>query len=429
MLHDAPLADVADDLRRGRTDVTEYVDRIESRAEDVEPTIESLVSEEGRWERLTEEAAALEDRKADVEDRPPLYGVPIGVKDIFHADGFPTRGGSNLPSEELTGPEGTAVSRLREAGAFVLGKTVTTEFAYFEPGPTRNPHDPDRTPGGSSSGSAAAVAAGLCPFAFGSQTVGSVIRPAAFCGVVGFKPTYGRIPTDGVLPLSTSVDHVGFFTQDVEGAELAAAILCDGWRSLPSPRERPTLGVPEGPYLEQASETALDAFADQISSLEAAGYEIERAEAFEDIETVNERHNDLVAADAALAHDEWFREYSEKYRPKTAELIEDGRTVPTSGIAAGRRSCDQLRAALEGRMRDHGIDVWISPAAPGPAPKGIDSTGDPSMNLPWTHSGLPTITVPAEKTDDGLPLGLQCAAAFGADEDLLLWAKGISETL
>ncbi|MEF8778418.1 MAG: amidase, partial [Natronomonas sp.] len=365
----------------------------------------------------------------DVSDRPPLYGVPIGVKDIFHVDGLPTRAGSKVPPEALEGPESTAVSRLRDAGALVLGKTVTTEFAYFEPGPTRNPHDPDRTPGGSSSGSAAAVAAGLCPFAFGTQTVGSVIRPAAFCGVVGFKPTYERIPIGGVIPLSKSVDHVGFFTQDVASVALVAPILYDDWRTLPHSVTRPTLGVPEGPYLQQASETALEAFEGQLSRLEAAGYEIERIEAFGNIDDVNERHGNLVAAEAALAHDEWYSQYGEKYQKETVELIEDGQTVSTAELAEGRRGRDQLRGALEGLMTEHGVDLWISPAAPGPAPKGIDSTGDPAMNLPWTHSGLPTITLPADKTDDGLPLGLQCAAAFGADEDLVLWAHELAEAL
>lgn len=429
MIHDAPLSEAANDLRRGRRDVSAYIETLESRAEDVEATIESLVPEKGRWERLHEAAAELDADGTNTTDRPPLYGIPIGVKDIFRTDGFPTRGGSKLPPEALAGPEATAVSRLREAGALVLGKTVTTEFAYFEPGPTRNPHDPDHTPGGSSSGSAAAVAAGLCPFAFGSQTIGSVIRPAAFCGIVGFKPTYGRIPIDGVLPVSESVDTVGYFTQDVAGTALLASILCDDWQSLPHSERHPTLGVPEGPYLEQASETALDAFDEQLSRLEAAGYEIERVEAFERIEDVNERHNDLVAAEMALAHDEWYRQYGEDYRQATVDLIEDGLATSTAKLAAGRRGRDHLRTALEERMDEHGIDLWIAPAAPGPAPEGIDTTGDPIMNLPWTHSGLPTIALPADKTDEGLPLGVQCAAPFGADEDLLLWAHGLAEAL
>lgn len=428
-LHDAPLSVVADDLRTGRVGASAYVDELQTRANEVEPDVSSLVPEEHRWDRLREAAERLVERYPEPADRPPLFGVPVGVKDIFHVDGMPTRAGSALPPETLTGEQGTAVTRLREAGALVLGKTVTTEFAYFDPGPTRNPHALDHTPGGSSSGSAAAVAAGLTPFAFGSQTVGSVIRPAAFCGVVGVKPSYGRVPTDGVIPLSTSVDHVGYFTQDTAGAALAAALLVDDWRPLPAPVERPTLGVPEGPYLEQASDLARDAFESHVERLSAAGYEVRRVDAFEHVDAVNERHNRLVAADAALAHHEWFETYGDRYASETRALIEEGMDVAASEIAAARRGREALRERLHDAMADHGVDVWVAPAAPGPAPEGIDDTGDPVMNLPWTHAGLPTVALPAGATDDGLPLGVQCAARFGDDEDLLRWSHGLADAL
>lgn len=429
MLHNEPLAEVADALRDGRMDVTAYVEQLEQRAADVEPRIESLVPEEGRWERLRAAAAELADRYPEPSARPPLYGVPIGVKDIFHVDGLPTRAGSDLPPETLEGPESAAVTVLRRAGALVLGKTVTTEFAHMDPGPTRNPHDLDHTPGGSSSGSAAAVAAGLCPFAFGSQTIGSVIRPAAFCGIVGYKPTYDRIPTDGVIPLSTSVDHVGAFTQDTDGIALVAPLLCDSWQYLPPPSRLPTIGVPDGRYLKQASETALDAFETHLDVLGAAGYDLVRVDALEAIAEINDRHEQLVAADAALAHESWFGEYGERYADATRQLILEGLEIPVKTVATGRRSRTEVRSDLTALMDRHGIDVWIAPAAPGPAPESIESTGDPVMNLPWTHTGLPTITVPASKTDDGLPLGVQFAGRFGADEDVVRWSHGIADTL
>ncbi|MFC7165241.1 amidase family protein [Halospeciosus flavus] len=204
----------------------------------------------------------------------------------------------------LEAPESTAWTRLADAGAVPLGKTVTAEFAYFAPGPTRNPHDPGRTPGGSSSGSAAAVAAGLCPLALGTQTVGSVVRPAAFCGVVGVKPSFGRVPTDGVVPVSTSVDHVGWFTQDVAGAELAAAVLCDDWDTLPESGFRPTLGVPAEAYLDQADEVGRRRFEAQLDALDQAGYEIVRTDVLDDVEAVNERHERLMAGEMALVHRE-----------------------------------------------------------------------------------------------------------------------------
>ncbi|MFD1572361.1 amidase [Halorubrum laminariae] len=427
MLYQEPLADVADALRSGRIDPEAHVDELEERAAEVDPEIESLVAEDGRWERLRADAAALAERYPDPADRPALYGVPVGVKDIFHVDGFQTRAGSDLPPEAITGDEAAAVTALRRAGALVLGKTVTTEFAHMSPGPTRNPHDTDRTPGGSSSGSAAAVAAGLCPVAFGTQTIGSVIRPAAFCGIVGYKPSFGRISTEGVIPLSESVDHVGIFTQDTAGVSLAAPLLCDSWRTLPAPTETPTIGVPAGPYLEQASDLALDAFEDHLDELDAAEYDIVRVDAMADIDAINERHQRLVAADAAVAHEEWYREYGERYAEETSELIAEGLEATMETVAVGRRSRGELRGDLTDLMDEHGIDLWIAPAAPGPAPEGIDSTGDPIMNLPWTHAGLPTVTVPASETDDGLPLGVQFAGRFDADEDVIRWSHGIAD--
>lgn len=423
------LADAVDRLRHGRTDVIGQVDERQSGMAAIDAEIEAFVSESNRWERVRDRANELEARYPDPATRPALYGVPVGVKDIFHVDGLETRAGSELPTERLTESAGTAVERLEDAGAIVLGKTVTAEFAYFEPGPTRNPHDTDHTPGGSSSGSAAAVAAGLCPLALGTQTIGSVTRPAAFCGVVGVKPSDGRIPTDGVIPASPSVDQVGYFTQDVDGARLAAAVLCDDWRTLPAPRRKPTLGVPTGPYLEQASEAGRRAFEASVEQLERAGYDIERIEMFEHIEAINERHERLMAAEMAITHERWYSEYAERYATATAELIEEGQDVSAAEIARGREGRDELREELDGRMDENGVDVWISPAALGPAPEGIDDTGDPVMNLPWTHAGVPTVSLPAGTAENGLPVGLQCGARFGADEDLLGWADGLAAVL
>ncbi|MFB6068324.1 MAG: amidase [Halobacterium sp.] len=422
------LADVASSLREGDREISAYLDECYERMDAHEPDVRAFVPESKRRERLDAEAAAMKERYPDPEDRPPLYGVPVGVKDIFHVDGFPTRGGSDLPPGKLAGTQSTAVTALREAGALVMGKTVTTEFAYFEPGPTRNPHDTAHTPGGSSSGSAAAVAAGMCPVAFGTQTIGSVIRPAAFCGVVGYKPSYGRIPIDGVLPLSESLDHVGLFTQDVAGMELVASLCCDAWDGTEA-AERPTLGVPEGPYLDQASETGRAHFADHVETLEAAGYEVRRVNTFEDVAAINRRHENLMAAEAALVHHEWVETHEDRYAQSTLEMLRDGRGVTTEELAVGRHGRTDLRAELETAMDDHAIDAWVSPAAPGPAPEGIDSTGDPSMNLPWTHAGVPAVTLPASESSGGLPLGLQCTARFGDDERLLAWADEMAAVL
>src|SRR5688572_1972244 len=248
------LAPLAEALRTGQCDLQDYLNKLEAQFEAENERILAFLPEEGRFQRLQREVQELETRYPDPESRPPLYGVPIGVKDIFHVDGFPTQAGSKLPAELLAGREARSVRQLKGAGALILGKTVTTEFAYFGPGPTRNPCNVEHTPGGSSSGSAAAVASGLCPLALGTQTVGSIIRPAAFCGVIGFKPSRGRISTAGVIPLSPTLDHVGFFTQDVAGAELAASVLCEGWRHISlSPRRGLVLGIPRGAYLDRAT--------------------------------------------------------------------------------------------------------------------------------------------------------------------------------
>jgi len=432
LLYPAPLAQTAAELRSGRRDLMAYIDEICDRVDALEPRLQALLPESDRRARLKQEAAELQARFPDPGDRPPLYGIPVGVKDIFHAEGFPTKAGSRLPSELFAGPEAASVTAVRRAGALILGKTVTTEFAFFAPGPTRNPHDLDHTPGGSSSGSAAAVAAGFCPVAFGTQTIGSVIRPAAFCGVVGYKPSFGRISTAGVIPFSESADHIGLFTQDVDGMKVAASVLCSGWQEHAAGQERdtlPVLGVPEGPYVAQASPEAQEAFETQLLALEEAGYTVRRVPALEDIGAINRRHRQMIAAEFALVQAEWFAQYEELYRPSTADLILEGQRVTVAELVEARLGRGKLRDDLERLMEQHGIDVWVSPPAPGPAPEGIESTGSPIMNFPWTHAGLPTVSLPAGRAENGLPLGLQCSARFMADELLLTWAGPLAEAL
>ncbi|MBZ0303302.1 MAG: amidase, partial [Anaerolineae bacterium] len=271
-IQSAPLAVTAADLRSSKLDLLAFIERLLDRIDVVDAQTQALVPEPDRRARVLREAEALQTRYPDPQTRPPLYGVPVGVKDIFRVEGLPTRAGSTLPPELFDAPEAACVTRLRQQGALVVGKTVTTEFAYFEPGPTRNPHDLTRTPGGSSSGSAAGVAAGLCLLAIGTQTVGSVIRPAAFCGVVGYKPSYGRIDPTGVIFFSPALDHVGLFTQDVAGMQLAASVVCQDCRSVKADKDSrlPVLGVPDGPYLDQALPEALAAFEQPVAQLQAA---------------------------------------------------------------------------------------------------------------------------------------------------------------
>jgi Asp-tRNA(Asn)/Glu-tRNA(Gln) amidotransferase A subunit family amidase len=397
----------------------------ETEFEAVNAQIQAFLPEEGRFERLRQEATALEARYPDPTSRPVLYGVSLGVKDIFHVDGLPTQAGSRLPPELLAGSEAECVSQLKEAGALVLGKTITTEFAYFAPGPTRNPRNPNHTPGGSSSGSAAAVAAGLCPLALGTQTIGSVIRPASFCGVLGFKPTSGRISAAGVIPLSPSLDHVGFFAQDITLATVTASVLCRDWDSRKLGIEPPVLGVPVSAYLYRASQEALDNFEATQKKLEQAGFEIRQVEAMPNFEQIVEQHQSLVAGEAALVHQEWFALHADLYHPKTVDLIRRGQGILAEQLSRYRAGREEFRTHLEELMAKYGISAWISPSAIGTAPPTLDSTGDPIMNLPWTYAGLPAINIPSGLAQDGLPFGLQLVAGWYQDEKLLAWAHQI----
>jgi len=429
LINKALLSETVASLRSNQLDVVAYCEKICDRIGAVEPRIQALIPESNRRERLAEEAVALKTRFPDPTKRPPLYGVLVGVKDIFHVDGFPTRAGSKLPAGLFDGPEATCVTALRAAGALILGKTVTTEFAYFEPGPTRNPHNLDHTPGGSSSGSAAAVAAGFCPLALGTQTIGSVIRPAAFCGVIGFKPSYGRISTEGLIYLSKSLDHVGLFTQDVAGMKLAASILYTDWQTQDSTQlaSLPVLGVLEGPYLNQASPGVLNIFETQLAHLGEAGYTVRRVKAFDDLASIIRRHRVMCSAEAAVVHVKWFARYEKLYRPKTAELIREGFQANAEELAEARDGREALRSELEALMSETGVELWISPATVSLAPKSISNTGDPAMNLIWTHAGLPALTLPGGFSGNGLPLGLQFVTAFKKDERLLTWAESLVE--
>jgi Asp-tRNA(Asn)/Glu-tRNA(Gln) amidotransferase A subunit family amidase len=402
---------------------------VQRRFEAVEPSIQAFLPEDGRFDRLRREARVLLQQYPSPGDRPPLFGLLAGVKDIFHVRGWQTRAGSRLPPSVLQGEEAESVSRLRAAGALIVGKTVTTEFAHFVPGPTRNPHNTEHTPGGSSSGSAAAVAAGFCELALGTQTVGSIIRPAAFCGVVGLKPTYNRIPAAGVIPLAPSLDHVGCFAADVQGVARAARVLYTHWRDVSPPAGRPVLGVPEGPYLERAASDTLIWFGGVCERLAAAGYEIRRVPALRNFSGVCERHDVIHAAEAARVHRSWFRDYESLYGARTAQLVRRGQSMTSEQVDAALQARDEFRTDMDRLMIEAGIDAWICPSTVGPAPRGLESTGDPVMNLPWTHAGLPVVGLPAGRHPSGLPMGLQVVGRGDGDERLLAHAEAMEHVV
>lgn len=424
-----------EELRSGQLLLPDFLAQVEARFEQHEPSILAFIPDDKRFDRLYDEAEALVLAYPDLIQRPLMFGALLGVKDIFHVEGFPIQAGSRLPADvfqpadEFQGKEAKSVSRLLDAGALFFGKTVTTEFAYFSPGPTRNPHNPEHTPGGSSSGSAAAVAAGFCHIALGTQTIGSIIRPASFCGVVGLKPTYDRISREGVIPLSPSLDHVGFFVPDVDSAINAARVLYTDWDEPTQPLKKPRLGIPDGLYMQRVSQESLAHFDRVYKQLETEGYELQHIPMMPDFAEIRARHDTIMSAEAAQVHADWFAKYEDLYSAKLSELIHRGQQITHNQLQSALAARDNFRADVRRTFLDHNIDAWIAPSTIGPAPKGLDSTGDPVMNLPWTQAGLPALNLPAGKSQTGLPLGLQVAGNWYKDESLLFWAKDLERVL
>ncbi len=422
-------------FRNSELSPRDLISSLQSLFDSREPEVLSFIPEPNRFERLQKDAEELIRKFPDVNNRPPLFGMTVGVKDIFHVDGFVTQAGSKLPAQDLQGDEATSVTKLKKAGALILGKTVTTEFAYFTPGPTRNPHNPSHTPGGSSSGSAAAVGAGMCDIALGTQTIGSVIRPAAFCGVVGFKPTYERISRAGVIPLSPTFDHVGVFAKDVETVGRVASVLVENWRigelgdrdwRLETGDSKPVLGIPEGKYLNCASEEGLAHFG-KLCKLLSANYELRSVRVMDDFQEIRDRHDAIMSFDASQVHKDWFAKHSILYSSKFSDLIKRGQSITNYQLHLTAR--DVFREQITQTMNDNQIDIWLCPPAIGPAPKGLDSTGDPVMCLPWTQIGFPAINIPTTKNEEGLPMGLQLVGKWNADESLLAWAGDIEKVV
>ncbi len=410
-------------FRNGEISAHELVSSLQSHYDEIEPSLLSFIPEANRFERLLKEAEELVARYPEPQNRPPLFGMTVGVKDIFHVDGFVTHAGSKLPSQDLQGNEAASVTQLKNAGALIMGKTVTTEFAYFTPGPTRNPHNPNQTPGGSSSGSAAAVGAGLCNIALGTQTIGSVIRPAAFCGVVGFKPTYERISREGVIPLSPTLDHIGIFSGDIETAKQVAQVVISNWGMVIEDR-KPVLGIPDGLYLKSATQEGLEHF-EIMCQLLSTTYQICRVQVMDDFQEIRNRHDAIMSFDAANVHEHWFAKHENLYSQKFADLIRRGQKIFDRQSHLEAR--DQFRNSITQAMNENQIDLWICPPTIGPAPKGLDSTGDPVMCLPWTQIGFPAINIPTTKNEEGLPMGLQLVGKWNSDESLLAWAGEIEK--
>jgi len=430
-----PASDAARAIRDGAFSAEQLAEACLARVREAEPQVQA-------WQYLDPEHVRAQARARDAdrrEGRPcgPLHGVPMGIKDIIDTADMPTEDGTVLHAGRTPARDASVVTMLRAAGAVIMGKTVTTECATYTPGKTRNPHNPGHTPGGSSQGSAAAVAAGMVPLALGSQTNGSVIRPAAFCGVYGFKPTHGLVPRGGIMKLSRALDHVGVFARSIEDVALAMEVLAGRDELDPDTRPRatppfrevaaqepplpPLLAFVKGPAWERADAETREAFAELAESLGERVLEIELpASAAE----VLEWHRTVMQAEMAANLDLEWRRGRDRLSESLRELLRRGREVS---------ALEYQRALARVPLLNEGFaeifercDAILTPAAPGTAPKGLASTGDPAFCTLWTFCGMPAVSLPLMHGANGLPLGVQLVGRREDDARLLRTARWLA---
>ncbi|MFN0196799.1 MAG: amidase [Planctomycetaceae bacterium] len=387
------------------------------------------------------QADRLDARLSNGEAPGPLQGIPIGIKDLIDVAGFPTGAGSELRSLNIVERDAEVVARLRNAGAVILGKTVTTQFGCFDPPPTRNPWNRDRTPGGSSSGSAAATTAGMCFAALGSQTGGSVIRPASFNGLCGYKPTRGAISTAGAVPVSAYLDHIGPMAHTVDDVYRIAAVLHDGLPPLgpedsliASANERagtsrvfaPRLGRLRHFFEEKAEPVMLARFEQTLEHLSGAGAVVADSPWPASFAQVWSCHRTIMLADMTAYHRHTLVRHPDDFKPGIRGLLQEGLTLKAvdylHALEHQRKFTSEINAALDD------FDVLVSPAARGPAPT-PETTGDPAFNAPFSYSGQPVVTIPMGLAPDGLPLGLQLIGKSGNDEHLFRIAAWCEQQL
>ena len=431
-------ADAARAIRDGAISAEELTAACLARVREVDEAMQA-------WAFLDPEHALGQARARDQERRAghptgPLHGVPVALKDIIDTEDMPTEDGSVLHAGRTPARDAAVVAMLRAAGAVVFGKTVTTELATYAPGKTRNPHHPGHTPGGSSSGSAAAVAAAMVPLALGSQTNGSVIRPASFCGVYGFKPTHGLIPRTGVLKLSRTLDQIGVFARSVEDAALLAEQLVGYDPGDPDTRARarprlaeaarsepplvPQLAFVKGPVWDRASDETAQAFEELAAALGDRVFEVDLGEA---ARGALELHRTIMEAEMAANLDlEWEKGRARMSSSLRAQL-ERGREVTALDY---QRACARI-ALLNAGFDDifERCDAIVTPASAGTAPRGLESTGDPAFCTLWTLCGMPALSLPLMRGENGLPLGVQLVGPRGGDARLLRTASWLERQL
>lgn len=436
---DLTAAEIARQVRAGTLSPVEVVEACLKRIDEVDPSVLA-------WVHVDRKGALQSARELEAEARAgkfrgPLHGVPVGIKDIIAVAGMTTTNGSGEFAHERPEADATCVAKLRGAGAVILGKTATTQFASGDPAPTRNPWNLEHTPGGSSSGSAAGVASGMMPLALGTQTGGSVLRPAAYCGIVGLKPTHGRISTAGVTPLAWSLDHVGVFARTVADAALALGVLAghddadllsasapttDYMAVLPSDRP-PRLGIPRGLFGDKANAEVTSHLDAVASSFEGKGAAVEEVSLTNSAESIRKAHAIVMRVEAAAYHRERFLSHGESYRPFIHAIVKEGLSIPGFEYARARKLQQEFRRGVTRALE--GIDALLMPVAPGPAPKGLESTGDPTLCVPGSFSGFPAIGLPSSLNAEGLPLAIQLITGPFAEGRLLATASWCAAAL
>lgn len=418
------LSDAATAVAKRGLSPVELLDSTLGRIEQVESRVLA-------WARLRPEEARREAERLGAAGAPlgPLHGIPVGAKDIFYTAGIETSCGSRLMAGFVPTHDATAIVRLRQAGAILLGKTHTTEFAAFDPSPARNPWALDHTPGGSSSGSAAALAARMCHGALGTQTSGSIVRPAAFCGIVGLKPTFGRVSRYGVHPLAWTLDHPGPMARTVRDVAVLLEVIAGPdpndpatLSAPPVPRyasalddatvqtgalRRLRIGVPDRYFFDGLDPETLAAYRAAIDMLADLGVAVREVRLPAVFEAGIDAHDLIHNVEAAAVHLDRYRTRAAEYGEKLRAIIETGLLIPAPTYVRAQ----QIRTAVIEAMRKlfQDIDVLATPAAPGPAPEGLASTGSPVMNKPFSFIGFPSLALPCGRTREGLPLGLQLA--------------------
>ena len=411
----------------------ELVQACLQRIRQIEPTVQA-------WQFLDEQhaldqARAADERRRSGEPVGELNGIPVGIKDIIDTADMPTENGTVLHKGRMPRSDAAVVASLRAAGAVIIGKTVTTECAYFTPGKTRNPHNPEHTPGGSSSGSAASVGAQMVPLALGSQTAGSVIRPAAFCGVYGFKPTHGLIPRSGVLQLARTLDHIGLFARSIDDLALLAEQLTGHDAGDPDthPRARvpfitvaneeppipPTIAFIKTPHWERVDADAKEAYAELV---EALGDRVEEVELFPSAREAWDWQRTIMEAEMAANLEPLWLAGKDQLSDRLRALLERGREIKAIDHQRALRSLVPVAESFDELFMER-YDAILTPPALGTAPKGLGATGDPVFCVLWTLLGMPAVTLPLMQGVNGLPLGVQLVGRRNFDARLLRTAR------